>query len=268
MNLPRLAARRTSALALVVIVGLTTLVHHALAESDSCLFPSQHAGVTFPVSRMDPKWACRLNPVTSHYTTATKIGPVRTPLPQHIFLYLLDHPVMAAALVNRLDLGLYKAELREAGEFWATDGEGTEGIIHPVIREGTTRVYFAQGSHDGRLLPQVTGRAVVLLQLSPVTDSRGIASIDSTLVAYLRLDNRFLSGLLSLLHPLIGNVVNRQLLKAFDAARLLGGAMREQPERVLFEATDPPSLPDEDVAFLKDALAGLHNPTASPRATQ
>ena len=107
----------------------------------------------------------------------------------------------------------------------------------------------------------------MLLRLSPVTDSRGIASIDSTLVAYLRLDNRVLSGILSLLRPLIGNVVNRQLLKAFDAARLLGGAMREHPDRVLFEATDPPSLPDEDVAFLKAALTSLHNPISSPRAT-
>ena len=109
---------------------------------------------------------------------------------------------MAAALVNRLDLGLYKAEVRESGEFWATDGEGTEGIIHPVIQDGTTRVYFAQGSHDGRLLPKVTGKAVVLLRLSPVTDSRGIASIDSTLVAYLRLDNRVLVG-----HPVFASPV-------------------------------------------------------------
>ena len=248
-----------------MMVGLTALLSDGLAESDSCVLPSQHAGVMFPLDQVDSTWACRLNPIISHYTTATKIGPVRTPLPEDIFLYLLDHPVMAAALVNRLDFGLHKAELRESGEFWATDGEGTEGIIHPVIQDGTTRVYFAQGSHDGRLLPKVTGKAVVLLRLNPVTDSRGIASIDSTLVAYLRLDNRFLSSLLSLLRPLIGNVVNRQLLKAFDAARLLGGAMREHPERVLFEATDPPALPDEDVVFLKAALASLHNPAEASR---
>jgi hypothetical protein len=198
---------------------------------------------------------------------ATKIGPMRTPLPEQIFLYLLDHPVMAAALVNRLDLGLYKAEQKEQPKFWATDGEGTEGVIHPLYQDRTTRMYFVQGNHDGRRLPQLTGKALVLLRLEPVTDSRGIESIDSTMVAYLRLDNRFLSGLLSLLRPLIGNVVNRQLIKAFDAARLLGGAMREHPERVLFEAMDPPALPDEEVAFLKAALASLHNPTLSPRAT-
>ena len=174
---------------------------------------------------------------------------------------------MAAMLVNRLDLGLYKAEQRGQEEFWATDGEGTEGIVHSLFRDPTTRIYYVEGSHDGRFLPRVSGKAVVLLRLHPVTDNRGVESIDSTMVAYLRLDNRFLSGMLSLLRPLIGNVVNRQILKAFDAARRLGGTMREHSEQVLFEATDPPALPDDEVAFLKAALAGLHNPVESLRPT-
>jgi hypothetical protein len=33
--------------------------------------------------------------------------------------------------------------------------------------------------------------------------------------------------------------------------------MRQHPDRVLFEAMDPPALPDEDVAFLKHALENL-----------
>ena len=267
MNRSWPALGRTGLIAFVMIAGPAALFSDGQAESDNCVLPSHHAGVSFPLDQVERAWACRLQPIVSHYTMATKIGPMRTPLPQDVFLYLLDHPVMAAGLVNRLDFGLYKAEQRGPQDFWATDGEGTEGIIHPLYQDGTTRMYVAQGSHDGRLLPQVTGKALVLLRLHPVTDSRGIDSIDSTLVAYLRLDNRFLSGLLSLLRPLIGNVVNRQLLKAFDAARLLGGAMREHPERVLFEATDPPALPDEEVAFLKAALARLHNPTLSPQPT-
>ena len=138
-------------------------------------------------------------------------------------------------------------------------------MVDGLFRDPTTRIYYVEGSHDGRFLPRVSGKAVVLLRLHPVTDNRGVESIDSTMVAYLRLDNRFLSGMLSLLRPLIGNVVNRQILKAFDAARRLGGAMREHSEQVLFEATDPPALPDDEVAFLKAALAGLHNPVESPR---
>jgi len=41
--------------------------------------------------------------------------------------------------------------------------------------------------------------------------------------------------------------------------------MRQHPHRVLFEATDPPAFPDEDIAFLKQALESLSN---SSGATQ
>ena len=250
---------------LILTVGPAAVLSDGRAHSNDCALPSQHAGVSFPMDQVEDAWTCRIEPIVSHYTTATKIGPMRTPLPQAILLHFLDHPEMTAALVNRLDFGLYKAEPRGPQDFWATDGEGTEGIIHPLYQDGATRMYLAQGSHDGRLLPRVTGKALVLLRLQSVRDSHGLESTDSTLVAYLRLDNRFLSGLLSLLRPLIGHVVTRQLVKAFDAARLLAGAMREHPDQVLFEATDPPPLPDEDVAFLKQAIDALHR--ASPASS-
>jgi hypothetical protein len=257
----------SGAILLVMTVGLVALWSAGRAEAESCALASQHAGVTFPLDRVEAAWACRLQPIVSHYTTANKIGPLRTPMPEPVYLYLLDHPVMTAALVNRLDLGLYKAELRERGTFWVTDGEGTEGVVQPLLQDHATRIYFVQGSHDGRFLPRVTGKAVVLLRIHPVRDHHGIEAIESTMVAYLRLDNRFLSGLLSLLRPLIGNVVNRQILKAFDAANRLGNAMHEHPEQVLFEAMDPPALPDENVAFLKQALASLHNPALPAQPT-
>ena len=263
----RRVARRAGLIGVVLTAGLAVLASVGRTETDRCSLPAHHAGVVFPLDQVETAWACRLEPIVTHYTTANKVGPQRTHLPQQVFLYLLDHPVMAAMLVNRLDLGLYKAEQRGQEEFWATDGEGTEGIVHSLFRDPTTRIYYVEGSHDGRFLPRVSGKAVVLLRLHPVTDNRGVESIDSTMVAYLRLDNRFLSGMLSLLRPLIGNVVNRQILKAFDAARRLGGTMREHSEQVLFEATDPPALPDDEVAFLKAALAGLHNPVESLRPT-
>jgi hypothetical protein len=267
MNGLRAGSLLCSSIALTLMFGMTPLGSDGRAESETCVLPTHHAGVEFPVDRIEASWSCRLEPIVSHYTTANKIGPTQTPLPDDIFRYLLDHPRMAAALVNRLDFGLYKAEPRGRDEFWATDGEGTEGVIRMVFQDRTTRIYYAQGSHDGTLLPRVSGKAVVLLRMTPTKDRHSAESTDSTLVAYLRLDNRFLSGVLTLLRPLVGHVVNRQLLKAFDAARLLGGAMHEHPERVLFEATDPPALPDEEVAFLKQALVSLHNPALSPRPT-
>lgn len=259
-----LAARRTGAAAVVFVAGVVAILSAGHAESSRCPLPSLHAGVLFPLDRIDAAWTCRIEPIVTHYTTANKVGPIRTPLPEHVYLYLLEHPVMAAALANRLDLGLYKAEWRGPDEFWATDGEGTEGIVHPLYQDRNTRLYYVEGTHDGRFLPRVSGKALVLFKLQPVKDEQGIESTDNTMVAYLRLDNRLYSGLLSLLRPLIGNVVNRQVVRAFDAARRLARVMRDHPDQVLFEATDPPGLPDEQVAFLKGAIASLHNPAQRP----
>ncbi|MBS0170093.1 MAG: hypothetical protein JSR62_07025 [Nitrospira sp.] len=264
MSRAGLAARRTGVAATLFVAGYVAFLSAGHAESSRCALPSLHAGVLFPLDRIDAAWTCRIEPIVTHYTTANKVGPIRTPLPEDAYLYLLEHPVMAAALANRLDLGLYKAEWRGQETFWATDGEGSEGIVHPLYQDRGTRVYYIEGTHDGRFLPRVSGKALVLFKLQPVKDGQGTESMDNTMVAYLRLDNRLYSGLLSLLRPLIGTVVNRQVVKAFDAARRLAGAMREHPEQVLFEATDPPGLPDEQVAFLKTALAALQNPVQRP----
>jgi hypothetical protein len=44
--------------------------------------------------------------------------------------------------------------------------------------------------------------------------------------------------------------------------------MRQHPDRVLFEAMDPPALADDDVTFLKQALEDLsHSNDAPPSRT-
>ncbi len=252
-------------LLLVILIGLPAVVEAGQAESRSCVLPARHAGVTFPVELVEDSWACRLQPITSNYTTANKIGPVRTPLSEEIYGYLLDHPPMAAHLVNRLDIGLYKAAVYAPNVFWASDGEGTEGVAQLVYRDRFTRIYYLEGRHDGTFLPSVTGKAVALIRIQPVQEVNGRDAVEATLVTYLQLNNRFLSGVMSILRPLIGKVVTRQFMKAFHAADRLSEFMRLDPARVLFEATDPPSLPDEQVAFLKRVLS---NPAVTGHAVQ
>lgn len=250
-----------------VVLGLSGGMLAVVEEADGCTLPSQHAGVTFPVEHIGPEWACRLHPIVTNYTTANKIGPIGTPLPEAMYLYLLDRPPMAAALINRLDLGLYRAETRGSGRYWGNDGEGTEGTVELVYQDRTTRVYYLEGSHNSRLLPHLTGKAVVFLRLNAVKERNGVESVESTMVSYTRLDNRVWSGLVSLLRPLVGGTVTRKLLKGVESVNRLSRLMRLEPDRVLFEATDPPGLPDEDVVFLREALAGMGRASSSHQAS-
>ena len=263
-----LGSRRASSLALIIVIGLSTTIYSSLAQSAICVLPSQHAGVTFPVEQIEAHWACRLQPIISHYTTVTKLGPLRTPLPEAVYAYLLERPPLVAGLINRLDLGLYKSEARGPGRFWGNDGEGTSGIVELVYQDRTSRVYYLEGSHDSRFLPRITGKAVVLLRMNQVTGSNGVEAVDSTLVSYSRLDNRLLAGIVSLLRPLAGSAVTRKLAKGVNTVNRLSQVMRQQPDRVVSEATKSPALSSDEVAFLKHALENLsHSSGATPSRT-
>ncbi len=109
---------------------------------------------------------------------------------------------------------------------------------------------------------------MVFLRMGPVEDADGVEVMDTTMVSYTKLDNRILSGLVSLLRPLIGGTVTRKLGKGVDTVNRLSHLMRRHPDRVLFEAIDPPAFPDDDVAFIKQALEHLpHSSSATPSRT-
>jgi hypothetical protein len=258
MSPARLCSQKAGSLALFVVIGLSTAIYSSPARSETCELSSQHEGVIFPVEKLDPDWACRLQSIINHYTTVSKVGPRRTDFSESLYRQLLDRPPLAAALINRLNLGLYKSEARGPGRFWGYDGEGTEGVVQLVYQDRTSRIYYLEGSHDSRLLPDLAGKAVVLLKMDPVKDPGGMEVVNSTMVSYMKLDNRVLSGFASLLGSPIERAVARKLGKGLETVNRLSDLMRRQPDRVLYEAMNPPAFSEDDVVFVKQAL-GNHS---------
>jgi hypothetical protein len=245
--------------AFVAVIWLATSLYASSGQSETCVLSPDHAGLTFPLEKVDPDWACRLQEIIGNYTTANKLGPLRTPLPEAVYVYLLDRPPMAATLVNRLGIAPYQAEMRGPGRYWATDGEGTGGIVQLVHQDRTSRIYYLEGSHNSRFLPDVTGKAVVLLRINPVTDSDGAETVESTLVTYARLNNRLLSGFVSLFRSLVSSMVTRKLTQGVDSVNRLSPMILQQPDRVLSEAMKPPALPSDEVDFLKHLLVNVRH---------
>jgi hypothetical protein len=249
--------RWTGSLLLFIVIGVSALIDANQARSEVCSLPSRHSGIPFPVEKVDPEWACRLHAIIDNYTIVNKVGPIRAGFSESPYRTLLDRPPLAAALINRLDLGLYKSEERGPGSYWGYDGEGTQGIVQLVYQDRTSRIYYLEGSHDSRLLPRITGKAVVFLKMEPVKDADGMEAMDSTMVSYAKLDNRVLSGMVTLLRPFIRGTVTRKLGKGVETVNRLSVVMRQHPDRVLFEMMDPPPLPDDDVAFVKHVLEAM-----------
>jgi hypothetical protein len=259
MNPGSCDARMTGSLSWAIALGVSMMVYSTPARSETCVLPAQHAGIIFPVEQIEAQWVCPLHSVMSSYTTVNKAGPIPIVLPEPIYRYLLDRPPMAAALINRLDLSLYKSEARGPGRFWCNDGAGTEGIVELVYQDPTNRIYYVEGTHTSTVLPDITGKAVVFIKMNPLQDAQGNDAVETTLVAYAKLDNPVLAGLMSLVRPLIGSTVARRLVRGLAVVNSLGQEMRQHPDRVLLEATDAPALPYEEVVFLKQALIHLSN---------
>ena len=256
--IPRsLGAKRAGFPSLFVVIGFSVTLYSSLAQSETCVLPSQHEGVTFPVEEIGTHWVCPLQSIVSDYTTVNRVGPIRIQLPEPVYRYLLDRPPMAATLINRLALSPYKSEAREAGRFWCNDGDGTEGIVELLYQDSTNRIYYVEGSHTSTLLPDITAKAVVFLKMNPVQDEERNDRVETTLVAYTKLNNRLLAGLVSLIRPLVGRTVAGKLIKGITVVNRLGQEKWRHPDRVLLEATGPPPLPDDEVAFLKQALDNL-----------
>jgi hypothetical protein len=243
----------------VVVIWLATSLYASPGQSETCVLSPDHAGLTFPLEKVDPDWACRLHEIFGNYTTANKLGPLRTPLPEAVYVYLLDRPPMTATLVNRLGIVPYQSEMRGPGRYWATDGEGTGGIVHLVYQDRTSRIYYLEGSHNSRFLPDVTGKAVVLLRINLVTDSEGAEAVESTLVTYTRLNNRLLSEFVSLFRSLVSSMVTRKLTQGVDSVNRLSPMILQQPDRVLSEAMKLPALLSDEVDFLKQMLANVRH---------
>ena len=245
---------------LIVCIGTVVFLSSWYGRSEACTLSSDHAGLVFPTERVDPAWACRLQSIIQNNSIESKLGPIRTALSGTLYRYLLDHPPFTAAMIRRLNLGLYHSEDRGLGRFWGDDGEGSKGIVELVYEDPVSRIYFLEGTHESRLLPHVTGKAVVFLRIGVVQDENSNETTVSTLVAYTRLDNLFLSGLASLLHPLVSRIVTSRLQKAVATVDRLGMVMREDPQRVLSQAQTPLSLPEHYVSFLKQVLSSRLSP--------
>ena len=245
---------------LVVALGLELVLYAKPGWSESCRLSPHHGGMVFPVEKVNREWACRMQPIIDDYTTANTVGPIRVALSESVYRYLLDRPPLAATLIHRLGFGLYSSEFRGPGRFWGDDGEGTKGLVELVYEDAASRIYVLEGTHKGRLPSHIAGKAVVFLRMNVVRDQDSREVMDSTLVAYTKLDNRFLSGLVSLLRPLIGGIAGGKLKKGVETVNRLGMAMRQHPARVLSKVVEPPALSDADVAFLKEALRSLPAP--------
>lgn len=239
----------------------------AAPASDDCIVAAEQGGVLFPVDKLNASARCQIGAVVNGYTTAGLIGPVQTPVTQQLYEYLLDRPPLIAALTERLGLGTYQFTARELNQFWVNDGEGTQGLLTLVYQDPTHRIYHIDGYHEGQIFPMIRAKAAVFMNISPVATADGYPAVQTSMMAYTRLDASLLSGLVRMLRPLVGDAVTRKLSRGFEVTNQLGVFIAQDRDRVVQQASLVPWL---SITDLQTLIGWLHTvpqrTTAAPTA--
>ena len=247
------------------VLSLLLIGIPAEPATDPCYLAAEQGGILFPVDQVDPAWRCLLGPIVNSYTTAGVIGPVQTPIAQGFYKYLLDRPVVIASLVQRLGIANFQASARGPNQFWVNDGDGTQGLLTMVHDDQTTRIYHIDGYHEGTLFPLVRAKAVVFMKIRPVLTQERQSAVETTLVSYIRLDDRVLSAVFYILRPLLGGAVTRKLVRGFEVTNQLSTTIAQDPDRVAQEVTSPPLLASDELESLKTQLHAMRHPIPPPQ---
>ncbi len=244
------------------LFGSTTAT--AAPSIDECMIAAEQGGILFPVDKLGVSTRCQLGAVINGYTTTGLIGPVQTPVTPQLYEYLLDRPPLIAALTERLGLGAYQFTAREPNQFWVNDVEGTQGLLSLVYQDSVHRIYHIDGYHEGQVFPMVRAKAVVFMNILPVTTTDGQPAVQTSLVAYTRLDATLLAGLVRILRPLIGEAVTRKLSRGFEVTNQLGTAIAQDRDRVVQQASLVPWLSMAELQTLVGWLYTVPQRTATP----
>ena len=239
------------ALLLAVCGSLIPTVGTAEAPCD---IGPDHGGLTFPVQRLTPEARCLAGAVLQEPTTNGTVGPLHTPISRELHDYLLDHPVLTAALVRRLNLGPYTAADLSPDRFAVDDGDGTRGAFRLLYKDEANRIYQVDGVHTRAYLPAVKAAAVIFLRLKEMRGADGKKTVESSLVTYTRLNDPILAWVVRALRPMIGEAVTHKLTRGFEAFHQLGQAVAQNPQRVLQEVAAVSPTPAADLAAFTPLL--------------
>lgn len=207
-----------------------------------------------PLEKLDDWQSEKANEVIQGYALSREVGPVYIQVDKALYEFLLERLEVAAAIARNLGLAKYRIRRLAQGFFYGDDGEGARGYIELLYADATSRIYFSQGRYESKLLPAVTGAALVIFSLNPQTPEQDQEGLQIKFQAYLKIDQRLLALLAKALRPFLGNVVDRKITKLFLVAGRASERLHHAPQSVYQQLNERRDLDAQTLELLKRHL--------------
>lgn len=182
----------------------------------------------------------RLEPIVRQAAVATRMDYERYPARPAVFEYLLDHPEFASQVTRAVRAGRYRIWRSPEG-LALDDGWGVHGHFELVHAAPGMRVFFAQGQYESRMLPDIPGRAVVIIEYAFQTGRDGRSTVATSVTAHVALDGKVVRLAGQTAGPVAQGKADkegRRLLRVFskvchaieDSPQAVYEAVRAQPD--------------------------------------
>jgi len=193
----------------------------------------------------------RLEAITQAAAVSTRVEGEPFPARPAVFRFLLDHPEFATRVTRVLKVARYRI-WREADGLHLDDGWGAVGRFDVVYAAGGTRVMYARGVYQKRLLPDIHGEAVVMIEYEVRPAADGTSLIAAVVTGFVKLDSGFLSVATRLLTPIARAKAEREARGLVKVFARVSRAAAEQPAALVQElAREPDVSPGELAEFRK-----------------
>jgi hypothetical protein len=175
------------------------------------------------------------------------------PARPEVFQYLLDHPEFATRVTRVLKVARYRI-WREADGLHLDDGWGAIGRFEIVYAAGGTRVMYARGVYQKRLLPDVHGEAVVMIEYGVRPGPDGKSLIAATVTGFVKFDSGFLAAATKLVTPVARAKAEREARTLMKVFAKVSRAAEEEPAALVQDLAREPDVSPRELAEFRKLL--------------
>jgi hypothetical protein len=201
-----------------------------------------------PLARLGDQARGRAEAVLGTSLFAHRVTGLRARSREPIFRFLLDHPHFAAAVARALRLGRYQVDARDDG-YWGDDSRGARGMIRVLYADEGRRLYHLEGTYEGRGLPAIQGRMLVLIEFQHEDDPAGGTRVEASVTGHVRLDTPLVGAVAQLATTLarstVERAVERKVRRFFGTVARVSRWAYDQPEQFWAALEGHPEVPQD-----------------------
>ncbi len=183
------------------------------------------------LEKLSPDVSEMLRKIADHPTLYMEIGNTLAEGDPYLYEYLFDRLSLSTILLRELELARYNIYELSPDKYSWVDPKGVFARFELIYKEPGKRIYYGSGFYDGRLMPRVDGKVVLVFLYHPVENHNPPVMLNEV-YGYIEVDGFFFSTITKILQPFLPRLVRSKMNKLFTSTKTLTEWIARDPLEV------------------------------------